>query len=101
MDRQMADYLQGGKLLDPSEELKEQTKSCVSSNISERQFTKMKVIQQKYSNVTMARIEARKIFDLVDLCPFWDLFLLPVIQENQLYSIVTSMNYYRTAVALN
>ena len=67
-DRQLADHLPGGKLWDPSEELKEQSKSCILTNISgESQFAKMKVLQRKAPNVSMAKIEAKKMFDSTNM----------------------------------
>ena len=64
INKQLADKLPGGKFWEPSEALREQTKSCVATNISgERQFAKMKVIQQKAPRMTMTKVESRKMFD--------------------------------------
>ena len=64
MNKQPADQLPGGKFWEPLEALIDQINSYEATNISgERQFAKMKVIQQKAPRMTMTKIENRKMFD--------------------------------------
>ena len=65
MDRQLANQLPGGKFWEPTYELRQQAKSCVSHNISrERKFAKMKSQQQKAPSMSMEKIEQKEMFDV-------------------------------------
>ena len=65
IDRQLADQLPGGKFWEPTEELREQAKSCESHNISgERKFAKMKAQQSRAPSMSMEKIEQKEMFDV-------------------------------------
>lgn len=63
INRQLQDQLPGGIFWEPSQAVKDASKSCNATNMSgERKFAKMKAIQQRAPAMKMTKIEGRKMF---------------------------------------
>lgn len=63
--RQLSSQLPGGEFWNPSQQMREETKSCSATNISgERKFGKMKAFQTKAPSMTIEKIESKEMFEV-------------------------------------